>query len=155
LFGPRADIQAMTERLQLFMEQEGLPFTTGRDMIFNSRLAQELAKWGEGTARSEGAHSERLNQALYQAYFVDGLNIGEVDVLLQVVEQVGLDVEEAREVLQKRLMKTAVDADWRHALSIGVRSVPTFAVGLTGIAGAQPYEQLAQLLEQSGAVKRS
>jgi predicted DsbA family dithiol-disulfide isomerase len=140
----------MTERLKLFMAQEGLPFTTGRDMLFNSRLAQELAKWGEGTAKSEA-----LNQALYEAYFVDGLNIGNVDVLLQVVEQVGLDVEEAREVLQKRLMKTAVDADWRHALSIGVRSVPTFAVGLTGVAGAQPYEQLAQLLEQSGAVKRS
>ena len=100
-----------------------------------------------------------LRQDNENAYVMDARgkvkNIGEVDVLLQVVEQVGLDVEEAREVLQKRLMKTAVDEDWRHALSIGVRSVPTFAVGLTGIAGAQPYEQLAQLLEQSGAVKRS
>jgi predicted DsbA family dithiol-disulfide isomerase len=123
-------------------------------MTYNSRLAQELAKWGEGTTQSDRAHSERLIMALYQAYFVDGLNIGDVDVLLNVVEQVGLPVEEAREVLEKRLMKTAVDADWRRALSIGVRSVPTFAVGLQGVAGAQPYEQLALLLEHSGAKKR-
>ena len=138
----------MTGRLKMLMDQEGLPFTAGRDMIFNSRLAQELAKWGEGTAKSEA-----LNKALYQAYFVDGLNIGDVEVLLKVVEKVGLDPLEAREVLEKRLLKTAVDEDWRHALSIGVRSVPTFAVGLQGVAGAQPYEQLAQFLEQTGAAK--
>jgi predicted DsbA family dithiol-disulfide isomerase len=131
------------------MDEEGLPFAVDRDMIFNSRLAQELAKWAESKPQSE-----RLNKALYQAYFVDGLNIGDVQVLLRLVEAVGLDVEEAREVLEQRTMKTAVDADWRHALNIGVTSVPTFAVGLTGVAGAQPYEQLAQLLEHTGAVKR-
>ena len=131
------------------MDEEGLPFNAGRGMIYNSRLAQELAKWGESTPRSE-----QLNKALYQVYFVDGLNIGDVPVLLRIVEQVGLDVAQAREVLEQRTMKTAVDADWQHALNIGVNSVPTFAVGLTGIAGARPYEQLAQLLEHTGAVRR-
>jgi predicted DsbA family dithiol-disulfide isomerase len=132
------------------MVQEGLPYDTGRFMIYNSRLAQELAKWGETTPKSD-----ELNEALYQAYFAGGLDISNVDVLLDLVDEVGLDREAAREVLQKRTMKSAVDADWQHAMSIGVRSVPTFAVGLTGVVGAQPYEQLAQLLEQSGAVKRS
>ncbi len=139
----------MTGRLKMLMDQEGLPFNVDRDKTFNSRLAQELAKWGESTPQSE-----QLNTALYQAYFVDGLNIGDVEVLLRVVEQVGLDVEEAREVLEKRTKKTAVDADWRHARNIGVTSVPTFAVGLTGVAGAQPYEHLAQLLEHTGALRR-
>ena len=41
--------------------------------------------------------------ALYQAYFVDGLNIGELDVLLGVVEKVGLPVEEARDVLERQV----------------------------------------------------
>lgn len=139
----------MTGRLKMLMDQEGLPFSAGRYMTYNSRLAQELAKWGESKPQSE-----QLNTALYQAYFVDGLNIADSSVLLRVVEQVGLDPEEARVVLEQRTMKTAVDADWRHALNIGVSSVPTFAVGLTGIAGAQPYEQLAQLLEYAGAAKK-
>jgi predicted DsbA family dithiol-disulfide isomerase len=150
MFGARANLVAATERLKSLMVQEGLPFDTGRFMTYNSRLAQELAKWGESTPLSD-----QLNMALYQAYFAEGLDISDPEVLLDVVEKVGLDREAAREVLEQRTMKTAVDEDWQHALNIGVRSVPTFAVGLTGVAGAQPYEQLAQLLEHTGAVKRS
>ena len=150
MFGPQADVSGMINRLKLLLDQEGLPFDGGRHMTFNSRLAQELAKWGEGTAQSDA-----LNLALYQAYFVDGQNIGDMEVLLRVVEEVGLEPEEAREVLEQGRMKTAVDGDWRHALNIGVSSVPTFAAGLKGVAGAQPYEQLARLLEYAGAKKRS
>ncbi len=139
----------MVQRLKQLMDAEGLPFGADRFMTFNSRLAQELAKWGE--SKSE---SERLNIALYQAYFVDGLNIGDVDVLLRVVKQVGLDGDEAREVLEKRAFQEAVDQDWQHARSVGVSSVPTFAVGMTGVVGAQPYEQLVGLMEHVGAEKR-
>ena len=149
MFGPRANITGMVGRLKSLMDQEGLPFDGTRHMTFNSRLAQELAKWGESKA-----DSEQLNMALYQAYFVDGLNIGDLDVLLGVVKKVGLPLEEAREVLEGRLMRTAVDEDWRYAHSVGVTSVPTFAVGMTGVVGAQPYGQLARLLEHSGASKR-
>jgi predicted DsbA family dithiol-disulfide isomerase len=150
LFGPGANISGMIGRLKMLMDEEGLPFDGGRHMTFNSRLAQELAKWGESKPQSD-----QLNMALYQAYFVDGQNIGDKEVLLRVVEQVGLPLEEAREVLEQRLKETAVDADWRRALGIGVSSVPTFAVGLKGVAGAQPYEQLTLLLEHSGASKRA
>ncbi len=150
MFGPQADIAGMINRLKMFMDQEGLPFNGGRYMTFNSRLAQELAKWGE-----KYAESEQLNTALYQAYFVDGLNIGDLDVLMGVVEKVGLPVSEAREVMEQRLMETAVDDDWRYARSVGVTSVPTFAVGMKGVIGAQPYEQLARLLEYAGAAKRA
>ncbi|MEJ2753567.1 MAG: DsbA family protein [Chloroflexota bacterium] len=101
LFGPFTNLKPVTERLKGLMDEEGLPFAVDRDMIFNSRLAQELAKWAESKPQSE-----RLNKALYQAYFVDGLNIGDVQVLLRLVEAVGLDVEEAREVLEQRTMKT-------------------------------------------------
>jgi predicted DsbA family dithiol-disulfide isomerase len=139
----------MVRNLKTRMDAEGLPFDDGRHMTFNSRLAQELAKWGEGKPESEA-----LNMALYQAYFVDGRNVGELEVLLDVVEQVGLPVDEARDVLEKRTMRPAVDADWEYARSVGVSGVPTFAVGLTGVVGAQPYEQLAHLLEHVGATKR-
>jgi len=139
----------MVGRLKSLMDQEGLPFDGNRHMTYNSRLAQELAKWGESKAQSD-----QFNMALYQAYFVDGQNIGEMDVLMDVVEKVGLPLEEAREVVEGRFMRTAVDEDWHYARSVGVTSVPTFAVGLTGVVGAQPYEQLARLLEHVGAAKR-
>ncbi len=149
LFGQRAVVASMF-RLKKLMDEEGLPFDEGRFMTFNSRLAQELARWGEGFEQSE-----ELNTALYQAYFVDGRNLHEQDVLLGVVERVGLPLDEAKEVLESRTMRQAIDDDWQHALSIGVRSVPTFAVGLSGVVGAQPYETLVRLVEHNGAQKRS
>ena len=136
-------------RLKMLMDAEGLPFDEGRNMTFNSRLAQELAKWGETKTENQN-----LNMALYQAYFVDGQNIGDVEVLMDLVRQVGLQAEEAQDILKKRVMRSAVDADWQHARSIGVTAIPTFAVGMTGVVGAQPYEQLAQFIESVGAAKR-
>lgn len=144
-----ADIPAMMQDLKRRMDAEGLPFDEGRYMTFNSRLAQELAKWGE-----EKPESELLNTAIYQAYFVDKRNIGQTEVLMDVVEQMDLSVNEARVVVEQRVMSPAVDADWQYAGSIGVTGVPTFAVGLTGTVGAQPYEHLAQFLEHVGASKR-
>jgi predicted DsbA family dithiol-disulfide isomerase len=135
--------------LKMLMDAEGLPFGEGRYMTFNSRLAQELAKWAE-----EKPESAALKIALYQAYFVEGRNIGDVEELVRLAEQVGLPVDEARDVLEQRAMQAAVDADWRYALSVGVSAVPTFAVGLKGMAGARSYEQLAQFLEHVGASKR-
>ena len=146
MFGEGADIKGMVDRLKALMDVEGLPFDNGRFMTFNSRLAQELAKWGD---------SEALNMALYQAYFVDGQNIGDVDVLLAIAKQVGLSVDEARGVLAQRTMQEAVDADWQHAGRMGVTSVPTFAVGSTGVVGAQPYQQLVALMDHVGAVKKA
>ena len=139
----------MMRRLKVLMDAEGLPFNEGRSMTFNSRLAQEIAKWGAGKSERE-----QLDIALYQAYFVDGSNIGDIEVLLRVVRQVGLPVDEAQEIIQQRVMRSAVDADWQYAHSVGVTGVPTFAVGKTGVVGAQPYEQLAYLLESAGASKR-
>ena len=83
-------------------------------------------------------------------------NVGRYDdaIRLRQTSDLGLPVEEARFVLEERTKRLAVDADWQHAMSIGVTSVPTFAVGLTGVVGAQPYETLAQLMEQTGASKR-
>ncbi len=139
----------MMRRLKALMDAEGLPFDEGRYMTFNSRLAQEIAKWGVGKSESE-----QLDMALYQAYFVDGRNIGDIEVLMQVVKQVGLPPDAAQEIIQLRVMRSAVDADWEYARSIGVTGVPTFAVGMTGVVGAQPYAQLAYLLESAGASKR-
>lgn len=149
MFGPNADIPAMMDRLKKLMDEEGLPFDAGRHTTFNSRLAQELAKWAEGRPESE-----QLIMALYQAYFVDGKNIGDLDVLVEIAGQVGLPAEEVAEQLQQRSMQAAVDEDWRYARSIGVTGVPTFAVGMTGVVGAQPYEQLAGLLDHVGATRR-
>ena len=131
------------------MDAEGLPYGR-RTHTYNSRLAQELGKWAD--TLDDG---EKLHDALYRAYFVDSKNIGDVDVLLEVVDSVGLSVEDARDVLENRTFQQAVDADWQKSQQYGVTGVPTYVAGGYGVVGAQPYEALEQLMKQVGAEKRS
>lgn len=144
LFAGRGfDVAKKQAEMRARMQAEGLPYGN-RTMTFNSRLAQELGCWAETQPGGEAIHD-----ALFKAYFVDGRNIGDKDVLLDVVKSIGLPEEEASTVLEKRTFKAAVDADWEKSRRYGVTGVPTFVIGQNGVVGAQPYEVLEQLVEQS------
>ena len=142
LFAGRGyDIAKMQAQMRARMEAEGLPYGD-RKMTYNSRLAQELGKWAESQPGGEAIHD-----ALFKAYFVDTKNISDPDTLVEIAKSVGLDEAKAREVLEKRTYKAAVDADWEKSRQYGVTGVPTFVVGERGVVGAQPYEALEQLVK--------
>ena len=142
LFAGRGyDIPKMQAQMRARMAAEGLPYGD-RKMTFNSRLAQELASWAVSQPGGEAVHD-----ALFRAYFVDGKNIGAAEVLLQIAKELGLDEAKAREVIEKRTHKAAVDADWEKSREYGVTGVPTYVVGDRGVVGAQPYETLEELVK--------
>ena len=147
--GRGVDLDAMYTRMKGLMDEEGLPYSR-RTHTYNSRLAQELGKWADTQPSGEAIHD-----ALYRAYFVDGVNVGDVEALLKVAAATGLDVEVTREVLESRSFSDAVDEDWAKSRQYGVTGVPTFIAGRQGVVGAQPYEALEQLLQQAGVEPRS
>ena len=81
LFAGRGfDLEAMHARMKGLMEMEGLPYER-RTHTYNSRLAQELAKWADSQPGFEAIH-----QALYRAYFVESRNIGDPGVLVDIAK---------------------------------------------------------------------
>ena len=142
--GRGADIEAMKQRMPALMSEENLAYGN-RSHTYNSRLAQELAKWGESFPEGE----EALNLKLFEAYFAEGRNLAEPLVLLEVAEAAGLDRDAAEEMIRNRSFRDAVDADWKRAHELGVTGVPTFVSGYRGLVGAQPYEVLEQLIRTS------
>jgi predicted DsbA family dithiol-disulfide isomerase len=145
LFAGRGlDLEAMHARMKSLMEAEGLPYAR-RERTYNSRLAQELGKWGDASGRPA------IHDALYRAYFVDGTDIGSADALVEIAARVGLPADEARRVLRERAFRAAVDRDWEHARALGVTGVPTFVAGGNRVVGAQPYEALERLVQAAGA----
>jgi predicted DsbA family dithiol-disulfide isomerase len=136
------EIVARNQRMAVNMEREGLPYNVERNMSYNSRLAQELAKWAETKDKAD-----EINDALFRAYFVDVKNIGKIDVLTEIAAENDLPEAEATEVLVSRKYKEAVDEDWRRCAALGVNAVPTFLAGRYLMVGAQPYEELKRLVE--------
>ena len=146
LFAGRGyDIPKMQAQMRARMAAEGLPYGE-RKMTYNSRLAQELAKWADSQPGGEVIHD-----ALFQAYFVDGRNIGDREVLVRIAESVGLPGDKAREVIRTRSHSDLVDADWELARRYGITAVPTFVAGGRGVVGAQPYEVLERLVREAGS----
>jgi predicted DsbA family dithiol-disulfide isomerase len=141
--GRNYDVPKMQAQMRARMQAEGLPYGN-RTMTYNSRLAQELGAWADTQPGGEAIHD-----ALFKAYFVEGRNIGDVEELLKIAKSIGLPQDEAREVLEKRTFKAAIDADWEKSRQYGVTGVPTFVAGGHGVVGAQPYETLVQLIEST------
>src|SRR5262249_18000308 len=117
--GRGVDLETMYARMKRRMDAEGLPYGR-RTHTYNSRLAQEIAKWGDTQQGLEAIHG-----ALYRAYFVEGRNLAGTQTLISVAQSVGVSGDAARHVLDDRAFKAAVDADWNKARTYGVTGVPT------------------------------
>src|SRR5258706_16282411 len=139
------DPKAAYGGMMCLMDKEGLPYRR-RSHTYNSRLAKELGKWAD---TQPGGYP--IHDAFYSAYFVGAQNIGDTEVMIDVVKSVGLDTEAARDVVKERRFKDAVDADWAKSRHLGVTGVPPFVAGGYRVVRAQPYEILAQLVEKAGA----
>ncbi len=135
-------------RYKKVAEELGLPLRD-RSMTYNSRRAQELAKWAE-----EKGEGDVFHEAVFRAFFVEGRNIGLVDELTRLAEAIGLPAEEAKAILGQRSYRKSVDEDWSQALEMGISAVPTFVLNRQRVVGAQPYEVLEQFVEACGVKRR-
>jgi len=84
--GRDLDIPAIQGHLRELMRLEGLPYGN-RTHTYNSRLAQELSKWGERFAAGT-----LLNQKIFEAYFVDGQNLANQNLLVNLAGEAGCPV---------------------------------------------------------------
>jgi predicted DsbA family dithiol-disulfide isomerase len=88
-----------------------------------TRKAHEAAAF----ARSRGMHGA-MNAAIYRAYFVEGRDIGRIDVLVAIGEEVGFDPVELKVELDVDRWTEQVVADETEAARLGITTVPAYAV---------------------------
>ena len=107
-----------------------------------SRLAHEAAKWA-GTKNRQ----HEYNLALFKAFFSDGHDIGNTDVLAGLAADLGLDPNDLQNALEENRFTRDVIADESEARRIGVHAVPAFAVnGMVIASGVQTVERLQSLM---------
>ena len=115
--------------------------------IYNTFDAHRLLHWAAIEGR-QGA----LKHALFAAYFTDGRNPGDVNVLVDVAEQAGLDGAAARDVIVSGRYADEVRAEEHHWTSQGVSSVPAVIIeGKYLISGGQPASAFERALRSIAA----
>ncbi|MFC7540639.1 DsbA family oxidoreductase [Siccirubricoccus deserti] len=101
------------------------------------------------------AMQDAVVEALFQAYFHNGRDIGSHAVLAEIAGGAGLDAAEAASVLATDAGEAEVrqeDAGFRRA---GLSGVPTFALeGHVVFSGAMPPEQMAEAFRRGLAILR-
>jgi hypothetical protein len=124
----------------------GFDFGT-RSRVWNTFDAHRLLHW----AGLIGVQLE-LKRALLVAYHTHDQNPGAHDVLLQVVSDLGLDVEAAREVLTSGRYADEVRARQAHYRQLGINAVPSVIIDDRHLLqGGQPPDVYEQALRQIAA----
>jgi predicted DsbA family dithiol-disulfide isomerase len=106
------------------------------DRVPNTLDAHRLIHW----AGLEGAQT-RVVSALFRAYWNDGRDIGQAEVLCDIADSAGLDAAVIGRLLASDADRDDIAARDAHSRQQGVTGVPTFIVGRRhAVSGAQPPE---------------
>ncbi|MBI4286975.1 MAG: DsbA family oxidoreductase [Chloroflexi bacterium] len=111
--------------------------------ISNSRLALLVGEF----AREQGRFKE-YHGAVFKAYWQEGKDIGDPEVIFSITAGIGLDTKELAAYLKNHEATARLDKYVREAREYGVDGVPTFVIGDKMVVGAQPYEVLEQIVEE-------
>ena len=110
-----------------------------------TRLAHAAAHWGRSQGRFDDFHTE-----IFRAFFERGEDIGDIDVLVTIALELGLDGNSLRQALKSHEFEKSVLEDERAAARLGVTGVPAFIANRRAtLSGVRPVEHLQQLVEQA------
>ncbi|MDP5216278.1 DsbA family oxidoreductase [Ruegeria sp. 2205SS24-7] len=109
----------------------------------NTMDAHRLIHW----AGIEGKQTQAVD-ALFKAYFVDGRDIGDHEVLADIADGIGMDASVVLKLLQSEADREDIAARDTHSRKMGVNSVPTFIVASQhAVPGAQPPELWEKVIQ--------
>jgi predicted DsbA family dithiol-disulfide isomerase len=142
---PNGRLAAVYAAIGRECDDVGLPFRTPAH-VPNSRRALETA---EVVRRNWSASFATLDDALFNAHFVEGLDIGDPDVLLALIEQSGAPSTDVVAALEAGEGNDAVTASIGSAQEIGVTATPAWLFGDSFVVpGVQPRELFERVVSR-------
>jgi predicted DsbA family dithiol-disulfide isomerase len=110
--------------------------------IYNTLLAHQLLYWA-----AESGKQTELKLALFSSYFTQQQNPDDIEVLINIATQVGLDADEARVVLSDKRYEKAVKEAEQLWISRGIQAVPAIVFNQQYlVSGAQEPATIAELI---------
>ena len=138
-------VEEMDARMTETAAAEGLEYHLDGTRSGNTFDAHQLLQF----ARVRGVQ-DAMVERLYRAYFTEQRSIFDRESLAALAGDAGLDVEEARAVLDENRYAAAVEEDIDVARRLGANGVPFFVVdGRFGVSGAQPPAVFLEVLTRA------
>ena len=130
---PVDQIKTMCNQLSVQGENYAIDFQFEKALTFNTLNVHRLIQW----AQPFGLSNE-LKEAFMTAYFSEGLDLSKAVNIYTIIEKVGLNLDDAKEVLQSDAYAKTVAEDIQRSKKIGVQGVPFFLINeKETISGAQ------------------
>jgi predicted DsbA family dithiol-disulfide isomerase len=144
-FGDNPNRQAMADALQTAGRSEDIAFNF--DAIArtpNTLDSHRLIRWAGGA----GLQNEVVER-LFTAYFEDGRDIGNRDVLVEIASDAGMDSALVADLMDQGEDRELIEREDALAHRMGISGVPTFIFeNKYLVSGAQDAETLAQVMDK-------
>jgi predicted DsbA family dithiol-disulfide isomerase len=126
----------MTAHVRSFFASRGLAYNPNPEVVPNSMRALRLTELARDLGRHEPAHDR-----LMDAYWSEGQDLGDIEVLRRLAAELELPAAEVDDVLESERYRERVEESTRHAAAIGANAVPAFLLRRRLLVlGAQPEE---------------
>lgn len=136
--------QKMLDHMTSLAADEGLDFHFEALKLTNTFQAHQVIHMA-----SEYGLQDAMKERLLKAYLSAGEDLGNVDALVRLAEDVDLDGSKVRAALEHQTYAQAVRSDEAQAQAYGVSGVPFFVLNEKyGVSGAQPPEVFLSALSQ-------
>lgn len=127
--------------------EAGLTYNFDKAVVANSFKAHRFSH----LAKKNGLGIEAEEQ-LFKAYFTDGKNIDDVNTLVELGKEIGLDTTEVKEALESNAFADEVKHDIAEAQYLGIKGVPFFVMNNKyAVSGAQAVPVFEQTLQKAYA----
>ena len=125
----------LSPHLQKIAQDAGLTEMRRPDRRPNSLKALQAMEFAK-------AHNkvEEMRDALYSAYWEEKRDVGEMSVLQEIAESVGVPWPDLKVVLETNLYLDTVMEDFQDGLDNGFQGIPAFIIGDVKFTGAQPMD---------------
>lgn len=138
----RAWAVQMNENMTAMAKESGLDFHMEKVVPANSFNAHRLIH----LAKKHDLQGE-MKEKLLSAKFVEGKDIGDVSVLTNLAQEVGIPPHVVTHLFETEEFSADVRADEEMAGALGVQGVPFFVFNKkVAISGAQPVETFLEVL---------
>ena len=143
-FGGAAGAESVYARVRDAGDSEGIAFAFDRiARTPNTVASHRLIRFAAGQEREDA-----VVQALFDAYFLRGEDIGDPEVLSAAAAAGGLDAAEAQAFLEGDAEAEAVRSEDATARQAGINGVPCFIFnGKYALSGAQPPEVMFRMFD--------